>query len=198
LTGSFIHDTRNRTVFADRGNLQRANLEFTIPGSDLTYYKLDYRFQHYIPIHKWLTGAFNSQVAYGDSYGDTTDLPFFEKYFAGGIRTVRGYKSNRLGPRDSNGDAFGGNFRVVGNLELLFPPPFFGEAKNMRMSTFVDAGNVYAGVDDFSVSEIRASVGMGMTWLSPVGALTFSFAKAFNDQPQDQLEFFQFSIGTSF
>ena len=198
LTGSFIHDTRNRTVFADRGNLQRANLEFTIPGSDLKFYKIDYRYLQYIPILKWLTGSFNAQVAYGDAYGSTSDLPFFEKYFAGGIRTVRGYKSNRLGPRDSNGDTFGGNFRVVSNFEFIFPPPFFQEATNMRMSAFVDAGNVYANVDDFSLSEIRASVGVGMTWLSPVGALTFSLAQAFNDQSQDQLESFQFSIGTAF
>ncbi len=198
LTGSFIHDTRNRTVFADRGNLQRVNLEVTIPGSDLTYYKMDYRFQQYIPILKWLTGSFNSQVAYGDDYGDTSDLPFFEKYFAGGIRTVRGYKSNRIGPRDSNGDAFGGNFRVIGNFEFLFPPPFANQAENIRMSAFLDAGSVYANVDDFSVDKIRLSVGMGMTWLSPVGALTFSLAQAFNDQPQDELESFQFSIGTAF
>jgi outer membrane protein insertion porin family len=198
LTGSFIHDTRNRTVFADRGNLQRMNLEVTVPGSDLEFYKLDYRNQHYFPITKWLTSLLNGEVSWGDSYEGTTDLPFFEKFYAGGLRSVRGYKSNTLGPRDSRNNPYGGNFRVVANAELFFPALFFEETKNIRLGMFVDAGNVFTDVSDFEFSDLRASTGVSLTWLSPVGALTFSLAEALNDKPGDETEFFQFSIGTLF
>lgn len=197
-TGSFIHDTRNRTVFADRGNLQRINLEVAIPGSDLQYFKTDYRFLHYVPIASWVTGSVNARIAYGDGYGGTTDLPFFEKYFAGGIRTVRGYKTNSLGPRDSFGEPFGGDFRVVSNIELLFRPPFVEQASNVRLVGFFDAGNAFANIDDFDFSQLRTSAGLGFTWLSPVGALTFALAQALNDEPEDETESFQFSVGTTF
>jgi len=198
LSGSFIHDTRNRTVFADRGNLQRVNLKIAVPGSDLTYYKTDYRNVTFFPLTEKLTGALTGEVAYGDGYGDTTELPFYENYFAGGLRTVRGYKSNSLGPRDSSGDAFGGSFRTIASAELFFPAFFFENTKNVRLGAFVDAGNVFATASDFELSEIRTAIGASMTWLSPVGALTFSLAKALNDKPGDQPEIFQFSIGTVF
>ncbi|ANB03876.1 membrane protein [Ectothiorhodospira sp. BSL-9] len=198
LTTSLSHDTRNRTVFAEKGNLQRGTLEFSLPGSDLEYYKIDYRNQLFVPVRENLTFKLSGEVAYGESYGDTGDLPFFEKYFAGGTRSVRGYRDLSLGPRDSRDDPFGGNFRVLGGAELIFPPPFMEEAPNVRMSLFLDAGQVYPSYEDFEADEIRASVGVGMTWLSPVGALTFSLAEALNDEPGDRLQSFQFNIGASF
>jgi outer membrane protein insertion porin family len=152
----------------------------------------------FFPLTEKLTGALTGEVAYGDGYGDTTALPFYENYFAGGLRTVRGYKSNSLGPRDSSGDAFGGSFRTIASAELFFPAFFFENTKNVRLGTFVDAGNVFASASDFELSEIRTALGVSMTWLSPVGALTFSLAKALNDKPGDRPEPFQFSIGTVF
>ncbi|SEP98892.1 outer membrane protein insertion porin family [Ectothiorhodospira magna] len=198
LNTSFIHDTRNRTVFAERGNVQRISLEVSMPGSDLEYYKADYRNQLFIPLRPGLTFALSGELAYGAAYGDSSDLPFFEKFFAGGTRSVRGYRDLSLGPRDSRDDPFGGNFRVLGGAELIFPPPFMDAAPNVRMSLFLDAGQVFDTYDDFDTQDIRASVGAGMTWLSPVGALTFSLAQALNDKPEDRLQSFQFSIGATF
>ena len=198
FSGSFIHDTRNRTVFADRGNLQRLDAEISIPGSDLKFYKTEYQNTNFITLTDWMTASVKGRVGIGDGYGGTSALPFFENYFAGGLRTVRGYKANSLGPRDSKGNPFGGSFRVIANAELFFPVFFFEGAKNVRLGVFVDAGNVFADVSDFEFSEIRAATGVSMTWLSPVGALTFSLAKALNDKPGDEPELFQFSIGTVF
>jgi outer membrane protein insertion porin family len=201
LGGSVIHDTRNKTVFADRGNLQQLNLELAVPGSDLEYYRADYSNQGYIPITaSGLTLSLTGEVAYGDSYGGTSDLPFFEKYYGGGFGTVRGYEANSLGPRDSTvfNDPLGGNFRVISNIELLFPPPFTEEASNLRFGVFFDAGNVFEDVGAFSISDIRTSVGVSTSWITPVGALTFSLAQALNAQPEDETEVFQFYIGTIF
>lgn len=198
LNASLVHDTRDRTVFASRGNLQRLQLESSLPGSDLDYYKLSYRNQFLVPITKRFVFSVMGDVAYGDSYGDTSDLPFFEKYYAGGINSVRGYRSNSLGPRSSTDDPFGGNFRTLGNMELLFPAPFAPDNPSVRMGAFVDAGNVYRVADDFESRELRASAGLSFEWLSPIGPLVFSYAVPLNDKPGDEKQEFQFSIGAQF
>ncbi|HDP90344.1 MAG TPA: outer membrane protein assembly factor BamA [Thioalkalivibrio sp.] len=199
VEASYTHDTRNRTVFADSGNLQRISAETAVPGSDVEYYKLGYNFRQFVPVWKdRLTFSVDAKVDYASEYGSTDAMPFFEHYFAGGSRSVRGYKDLSLGPRDSLGDPLGGTFRTVGSMELLFPPPMAPESRSTRMSLFVDAGQVYEDYDTFTADELRASYGVGFTWLSPVGPLTFSLAKAFNDQPEDDLETFQFTLGAAF
>lgn len=198
INAGVSHDTRNKTIFADRGNIQKFDIRATLPGGDLEFYKIGYRNQTYFPLTKRLTGSLEGRINYGDSYGDTTELPFFEHYYAGGTRTVRGYKNNSLGPVDSFGDPYGGNLRVLGSAELIFPVPFAPEMKSFRMSAFVDAGNVFADKNAFDVKDIRASAGVGAIWLSPVGPLTFSLSTALNDKPEDETETFQFDIGAGF
>lgn len=197
LTGSWAHDTRNRTIFPDRGTLQRATVEATIPGMDLQFYKLGYEHQTFVPLTRQFTLKLNGEVGYGDGFGDFDSLPFFENYYAGGVRSVRGFEDNTLGPRDSLNEPLGGGFRVVGNVEILFPPPFFTKTNSFRMSTFLDVGNVYPSYDDFEADELRYSVGVGATWLSPLGALTFSLARPLNDKAGDDTQVFQFTIGAN-
>ena len=198
LSSSYTHDTRDRTIFPNEGNLQRLKLEATAPGSDLDYYKLSYRSLWFWPLNDAYTFSTMADVAYGGNYNDTTELPFFEKYYAGGIRSVRGFRSNSLGPLASTEDPFGGDFRVLANAQLYFPAPFAQENKSARMSLFFDAGNVFADPDDFEASELRTSVGLAFEWLTPVGPLTFSFAETLNDEPGDNTQSFQFSIGGVF
>ena len=198
ISSSLVHDTRDRTVFADRGNLQTLSLELAVPGGDLEYYKTELASLFYVPITEGLTFSLSGEVAYGKSYGKTSDLPFFEKYFAGGFRTVRGYELNSLGPRDSFNQPFGGNFRVISQTELLFPVPFIENSNSIRLSTFFDAGNVFAEVDNFETSELRTSAGVAVRWLTPIGALTFSLAKPLNAKRGDDQQSFQFNLGALF
>ena len=195
---SYTHDTRDRVLLAKRGSLQRLGLEAIVPGSDLTYYKVDYRALQYIPLGEKFTLLLNGEVGYGAAYGDSSDLPFFEKFFVGGPGSVRGYASRSLGPRDSKGEPFGGNFRVSGTAELMIPATFLDNTEQVGMGLFVDFGQVYASIDDFDAAELRASAGIGVTWLSPLGALTFSLGQALNEKPGDKTEIFQFSFGTNF
>lgn len=197
LTGSWSHDTRNKAIFPDRGSLQRASTTVTVPGLDLQYYKLGYEAQTYTPLTKSFTLLLNGEVGYGNGYGDFDALPFFENYYAGGIRSVRGFQDNTLGPLDSDRRPLGGGFRLVGNVEVLFPPPFFTKTNSFRMSTFMDAGNVFPSYSDFDAGDLRYSVGVGATWLSPLGALSFSLAKPLNVKDGDQEQIFQFTIGTN-
>ncbi len=193
----WVHDSRDSATFPKEGALQKVSAEFTLPGSDLTYYKMEYKHGRYFPLGGDLVLGVNGQLGYGDSYGDTSSLPFFENYFLGGPSTVRGFSTFSLGPRDSQGEPLGGNTKVLGNMELLYPAPFMPKA--MRISAFADAGAVYdSGSDIFNSDELRYSAGIGVQWLSPVGAIKFSYAEPFNKDNQDESEEFQFTFGSSF
>lgn len=207
LSSSFTHDTRNRTVFATRGNSQTVSLNLAIPGSDLEYYKLTYLTKFYFGLTEDLTLLLRSNLAYGDGYADLNDLPFYERYFAGGLRTVRGYDTNSLGPRDVNGDPTGGNMRATAGADLIFPIPFVEKApSSVRFSAFYDIGNVFVDgsptfnstENGFDSGQLRTSMGLSFVWLAPIGPLRFSWAKALNDVEGDNLRTFQFSIGSFF
>ncbi|MDJ0861354.1 MAG: outer membrane protein assembly factor BamA [Gammaproteobacteria bacterium] len=198
ITASWRRDTRNRALFPDRGLLTSLAGEVTTPKSDLMYYKLTVRQQIYLPVSKWFTMLLKGEVGFGDGYGDSDELPFFENFFAGGIRSVRGFKDNTLGPRDSLDEPFGGDKKVVGNAELILPAPFLKESRSVRLSAFYDVGNVYGPNEDADAGELRMSTGVAASWLSPVGALTFSLAYPLNDKERDDTQAFQFTFGTLF
>lgn len=198
IEGGWSRNTRNRAIFPNKGGFLSFNTEIALPGGDLEYYKARLKAQRYFPITRRVSLAINGEYGHGDGYNNTNGLPFFENYFAGGERSVRGYEPNSLGPKkpDINGNAIGGNIRSVGNIELVFPPPFSPNSKAVRFNLFVDAGNVFE--DKVNVDEFRYSAGVAATWLTPIGPLTFSWASPFNDQPGDRLKSFQFTIGAPF
>lgn len=204
----WTHDTLNRAIFPDRGGQQRFSTLATVPGSDLEYFKVSYKQQQYFPLARDFTLRLHGEVAYGDGYGKTDDLPFFENYFAGGWGSVRGYDANTLGPRDSLGRPFGGSSKIIGNAELFFPVPFMPETKSIRLGAFFDAGTVS---DGFEVNNLRYSAGLSGEWLSPFGALSVSVAAPLNSGTneftdnnnvtqsiQDDKKFFQFNFGSNF
>ncbi len=196
---SWSHDTRNKAIFANQGNLASAGIDVTLPGSDLEYYKLSLRYLQYFPIAENVTLLFNTQLGYGKAYGGTLSLPPFENYYAGGSRSVRGYDSNRLGPRDpATNNPLGGNKRVVTNLELILPNPFAENSKSIRFSIFLDAGNVFAENQSIDVGELRSSLGAALIWITPVGLMRFSWANTLNDKPGDDTKSFQFTLGSTF
>lgn len=198
LTGVYTHDSRNRRVFGTSGFFQSARLELAVPYSDLEYYKIDYENLWLYPLTKVFTFAARSAVGFGDRYGDTTDLPFFEKFRAGGAGSVRGFRNNTLGPQDSRDDAFGGNFLTTAGVELYFPVPALADARSLRFGIFADIGNVFADFDEFESSELRGSLGFEVNLITGLGGVTFSFASPFNDDEEDETEVFQFEFGTSF
>ena len=198
LESSWARDSRNRGIFPNEGNLNRFSLEVALPGSDTEYYKIDYRHLGYFPLNETLTLSWRGLLGYGDGYGNQDALPFFENYFAGGLRTVRGFKTNTLGPKFSNGEASGGGLRVVGGTEVISELPFLDDSQNFRIAAFFDAGNVFATLDDFDGNELRYSAGLSFMWISPLGPLALSYAQPINDQDDDEVENFQFSFGIPF
>jgi len=198
LAGVYTHDSRNRRTFGTKGFLHRGRFEVTIPPSDLEYYKAEYNFLWLLPLSDVFTLATRTEIGYGDSFGGTTDLPFFEKFRAGGTGSVRGFRDNTLGPQDSQDDAFGGNFLTTAGVELYFPVPALLDPTRLRFGIFADVGNVFADFDEFETSELRGSAGLEVNFITGLGGITLSLASPFNDDEDDETEAFQFEFGTSF
>jgi len=198
LDATWARDTRDRVVFPTSGSLNQISTELAVPGSDAEYYKLNYRGVMYYPFARWLTWSLSTDIGYGDGYGNTDGLPFFENFYAGGLRSVRGYKANTLGPRYSDNEPSGGAFKTVASTQLILPVPFLEKSENVRTAVFFDVGNVFATPSDFDANELRYSVGIAGLWLSPLGPIAVSVAAPFNDKPDDETEVFQFSFGVPF
>lgn len=268
---SWMRSTLNRGILPNRGSSQQLSAEVSLPGGDLTYYKVNFAAQQYFPIWGDFTLKLRADVGYAAAYGDLDELPFFEHYYAGGLGSVRGFERNTLGPLgtpvatakntqdslglplvwdDLNGDgiaqtneqfgtayilcasqyqnlgcdenqllydygsvylgrnrgAFGGNILIEGGAEILFPLPFIKDQRSVQTTLFFDAGNVFdtdcgekqLNCYDVSMDNMRASVGLGLTWISGFGPMTFSIAKPINESEYDQTENFQFTMGQTF
>lgn len=276
ITASWTQSTLNRGRLATRGASQSLSLELAVPGSDLEYFKLIYNGQVFFPITSSLTLRLRTELGYGDGLGSDSELPFFNHFYSGGFGSVRGFKSNTLGPRstpaliystgqaivgileagdagcatavntgdlcdngvsrvgdpvlsdnkisyiavddgsgnrqipfgvfETEADPFGGNVLIEGGAELLFPLPFIKDQRSLRSAFFIDVGNVFSthcgasqvNCFEADLGELRYSVGVGLSWITGFGPLTFSFAKPLNEGDEDEIESFQFSLGRSF
>jgi outer membrane protein insertion porin family len=216
------YDSRNRAIFADRGARHRFNVGYTVPGSDVEFWNASYDYLQFVPIWRAFTLMFNVELAYGAALGDTTALPPYRQYFAGGPDSVRGFRESRLGPKDNFGRPYGGDIKTVAQTELLLPMPEKWR-NSARFSLFYDIGNVFSNqnirffapprsdgtslpVDyGFSYDQLRQSTGIAVQWLAPLGVFRFSYAvplKKFSGDTDtrygDETEGFQFSIGQAF
>jgi outer membrane protein insertion porin family len=218
VTGWFF-DSRNRAIFADRGMRHSLSLSVTAPGSEVNYYVFNYDFLQLIPVWRQWTVALSGELGFGDALGkNTTALPPFRQFFAGGPESIRGFTESRLGPKDSFGNPYGGNMKVIGRAELLLPVPQKWRAST-RMSLFFDVGNVFSqsggvkfvGRDrvtpvdyEFDYNELKQSTGIAVQWLAPLGVFRFSYAIPLNEyrgdntRYPDEVENFQFTIGSAF
>ena len=201
LNTGWSKDTRDSAIAPTRGSFTR--LKADLGTVNLKYYMLGAQQQLYVPIGRDYTLAFNALFDYGKSYSDL-QYPIFKNVYAGGIGTVRGFSQNSLGPRDLiTGTYLGGSKRVVGNVQFFLPMPGTQNDRTLRWFTFVDGGQVF-GTDGYGndtaidFSKIRYSAGVGLSWVSPLGPLQVSLAKALNAKEGDNLQVFQFQIGTGF
>ena len=195
LEAGWSHDTRNRAVFPTGGSLNQLSAEIALPGSTAEFYKLNYRGVAYLPVASWLTWSLGGEIGYGEGYGGSGELPFFENFFAGGLRSVRGFKTNTLGPRYRDNEPSGGTFKTIASTQLIFPVPFMEQSENVRVAAFLDAGNVFKDIGGFDAGDLRFSAGLSGTWLSPFGPLVLSVAAPLNEKDGDDTELFQFSFG---
>jgi outer membrane protein insertion porin family len=218
LTAGWQYDSRNRSLFADRGMRHALSFSVVPPISNVRYLLASYEFSGFLPIwRRWvLTEAI--QVAFGHPLGSTIGMPPYKRFYAGGPDTVRGYTEDTLGPVDTNGNPYGGNLLTVSRTEMIVPLPEKWQT-SARGSLFFDMGNVFStdgttfvGSDlatpvnyKFSYHALKQGTGVAVQWLAPsLGIFRFSYGIALNPtravgvQFADRTEGFQFSIGQSF
>ena len=209
---NWVKSTLNRGIFATRGTSQRLGIDLAMPGSGLEFFKLTYKATHLRGLTRDFTLKLKADLGYGESFGDTSQMPFFKNFYAGGLGSVRGYEKYSLGPQNSMSQGYsrarpvGGNVQIVLGAEVIFPLPFVKDQRSVQSALFFDAGNVFnTKCGDLEVNcyspeegELRYSVGLGATWLSGFGPITFSIAKPLNSNEADQTEVFQFSLGNQF
>ena len=203
-TARWSRDSRDRRILPTEGSYSSALAEVTIPGSELGYYRTRLSHQQFFPVtERWILMA-EAEVGYGDGYGDTDSLPLTSHFYAGGARSVRGFRSNTLGPRDTptqpgvEARPIGGDFLTLARAELILPLPFVDESTQFRLTGFLDAGNVFESIDDFEADEIRYSTGFSTIWFAGIGIITTSWGFPLNAKSGDREQRFQFTIGTTF
>ena len=238
--------TLNRGMFPTDGSSTVISLSSTIPGGDLDYARINVRQKYYQPMSKGLVFGFNLDLGYLTAFGDTNETPFFQNFYAGGPRSLRGFESNTLGPRsteapcyefnysegtcpnliDSDGDgildipyynpyanseynkrvSIGGNIKVEGSLQLIFKLPFIEDQRSMRSAFFFDFGNVFSdNCKEYqfncykpSIEDLRYSYGLGITWITGFGPMSFAISKPTNAGQYEETKEFQFTVGNVF
>lgn len=205
LTLGWARDDRDSALVPSRGRLQRFNTEWGVAG-DTRYLKTSYQFQQYFPLTKQYTFAVNAEVGLGKGLNGRP-YPLFKNFYGGGLGSVRGFEQGTLGERSpilnpttlttTTEVNIGGTKNLVLNAELSTPFPGAGNDRTLRMFGFVDVGNVWAADEKFG-SDLRASVGIGLSWISPIGPLRFAWANPVRTFDGDKIQKFQFQIGTSF
>lgn len=240
LNLSWAHDTLNKFFKPTQGGIQTFGAEIALPGATVEYYKLSATTRDYFELPKGFVGMLSGTIGYGKTYGNSSDLsvpfadstgqirnltfPFFENFYGGGVRDVRGFEDNTLGPRVcsgtiTNGKAdpsaisvkghcpsgsfynpqpIGGAFKILGTAELALP--FFKDNDKARLSVFTDVGNVFTSYQDFKVDDLRVSAGLSLQWRAPIGPIVINLAFPIRDKPDDKLfiEHLQFAFGTTF
>ncbi|MDO9198784.1 outer membrane protein assembly factor BamA [Rhodoferax sp.] len=200
LTIGWARDGRDSALAPNSGRFQRANAEWSVAG-DARYLRATYQYQEFFPINKQLTAAFNGEVGWGVAAGDRP-YPVFKNFYGGGLGSVRGFEQGSLGPHDVGGTVVGGTRKFNLNAELLAPFPGAGNDRTLRMYAFLDVGAV-SGPDgglaiNANANSLRSSVGVGISWISPVGPLRLAFAKPIKKFDGDKIQTMQFQIGTTF
>ncbi|RZO99328.1 MAG: outer membrane protein assembly factor BamA [Gammaproteobacteria bacterium] len=213
LGASWTRNSLNRGIFPTAGTLNVISGSVSVPGSSITYGRLSHRFKYFRPLSNNFIFAIRTELGGLFAYGDTATPPPYENFYAGGLNSVRGFEQNSLGPRAVY-DGFysnynrptGGTYSLEGGLDFIFPIPFLEDSRSVRSSLFLDYGNVFSdecksyeiNCNEFDLSELRYSIGVGVTWITALGPMSFAISSVFGDDEFDETETFQFEIGNQF
>jgi len=199
ITVGWSRDGRDSALIPSTGSLQQLNAEVGTPVGNMMFYRLFGQYQKYHSFSKGNILSFNGEVGYGEAYGKYP-FPITKNYYVGGIGSVRGYSPGSLGPTFVNtitglNQPTGGQSKIVTNLEYTVPVPGSGIDKTLRVFGFVDGGNVYG--ENINLV-LRYSYGLGLSWISPLGPLKFSYGIPIKSLPTDNIQRLQFQVGTAF
>jgi outer membrane protein insertion porin family len=202
LTLGWARDGRDSALVPSKGTYQRLNADLSLAG-DVRYFRSNYQYQQYFPLSKKYTLALNADLGWGQGLSGQP-FPLFKNFYVGGLGSVRGFEQSTLGPSQATSSSnsalvyLGGPKKMVFNAEFMMPFPGAGNDKTLRLYGFTDVGRAFGESEKLSLGELRASAGIGLSWISPMGPLRFSYATPIRQQTGDKIQKLQFQIGTSF
>jgi outer membrane protein insertion porin family len=196
LTVGWTRDGRDSALVPTTGRYLRSNLDWSAFG-DARYWRFNGQVQQYFPLSTRYTLALNAEVGWGKALG-SRPYPVFKNFYGGGLGTVRGFDQGSLGPVDVTGAYIGGTRRINMNAELYLPLGGTGNDRTLRWFAYADAGNVWGEKQSVEFGTLRYSVGLGLSWVSPVGPLKLSYGVPIKKEPTDRIQRLQFQIGTAF
>jgi outer membrane protein insertion porin family len=197
FTLGWARDGRDSALVPTKGSFQRLNADLSLAG-DVRYVRTNYQHQYYYPLSNKYTLALNADLGWGQGLNGQT-YPLFKNFYVGGLGSVRGFEQSTLGPASQTAGIYiGGSKKIVLNAEFMVPFPGAGNDRTLRLFGFTDVGRAFGDGENVSLSELRASAGIGLSWISPMGPLRFSYATPLHQQTGDKIQKLQFQIGTSF
>ncbi len=194
---SWSHDERDSALWPTKGYMLRTGMETALPLGDIQFNRANARATAYLPLSRYLVLMGNIEASAVKGYGKTKKVPFFQNYYLGGAGSLRGYDYDSIGPKDKDNESLGATRRALLNLELLFPLPGLEDNRSVRGALFLDAGSLWDGNSD-ARAYARASTGVALSWISPLGPMRFSYGIPIRKKKGDQLRRFDFTLGTLF
>jgi len=196
LTIGWTRDSRDSALVPTAGRYVRVNLDYAAFG-DAKYARVNLQGQQYIAFSRAFSYGVNAEIGWGKGLGGRP-YPIFKNFYGGGLGTVRGFEQGSLGPVDVTGAFIGGNRRFNINNEFYLPVPGANADRTLRIFVYADAGNVWGETEKVTWDSLRASAGLGVSWVSPVGPLKLSYGAPIKKKPEDRIQRLQFQIGTAF
>lgn len=196
----WVRNTTDSMLWPTRGAIFNEVADMTLPGVGATYYDFSSTNTWFFPITDNLTWKTKAELGYINAYGSSSIVPFYKNYYAGGPGSIRGFALGSLGPKDTDGTTFGGTQKVIFSNEIMIPLPGIKDSRVARIGAFFDAGSLWGG-NNFNLTaqqSFRASYGLSLYWVSPLGTMGFSYAIPLFTQPNDNIQNFQYTLGSSF
>jgi len=197
LNISWSQNTMNNYMYPTEGVSNSLNTGISLPIGDYKYFNISADHMSYAPISNSTTLKLSGNLNLSKGYGGKS-LPFYKRHFGGGTGSVRGFGNKTLGPLYPNGKAKGGEISILGSANLITPAFFFDNNEKMRMSAFLDAGNIYEKSSNIKLGDLRMSAGFGFAYLSPIGAIGAFISTPIIKKSGDTIESFGFSLGSGF
>jgi len=197
LSLNWSESTLNDYMYPTEGKSNALAIGLATPLGDYRYFDINANHISYKPLSNNLTLKLTADLGLAKGYSGK-ELPFFKRYFGGGSGSVRGFGNKTLGPLYPNNSAKGGELSILGSANIIAPAYFFDNSDNMRMSAFIDTGNIYEKTSNIKLGDLRMSAGVGFAYLSPIGAIGMYWSTPILKKSGDVIENFGFTLGTGF
>ena len=195
ITPAIRYDSRDKAFNPTEGSNNIISVEYAGLGGDVGFTKYQGEAGRYFPLFWSTVGFLHAKAGYVEQHEGAL-LPPWDRFYLGGINSLRGFSWDELSPRDEYGYAYGGNKFVQFNVEYIFP---LIKDIGLMGVTFFDTGNLYDDDEDIDLGDLRQTTGFGVRWYSPLGPIRLEYGFIIDPLPGESTSGrFEFSMGQAF